>query len=146
MGKILIDTNILIYATLEDDPRFMKSQEILFGSSDPSIERYISVQNLAEMYPNITGPKMSVPDSPVLARRKILSIAHLPVLSVLPLTIEVQLTALELCERYGIVKQSYFDMQLVATMLIYGIPTIVTENLRDFDKIQEITAINPYLS
>ena len=39
------------------------------------VERYVSVQNLAEMYPSLTGPKMQIPDTPAIANRKIASIA-----------------------------------------------------------------------
>lgn len=35
-------------------------------------------------------------------------------------------------------------MQLVATMILEGIPIIITENIRDFDSIEEITAFNPF--
>jgi predicted nucleic acid-binding protein len=68
-GRVLIDTNILIYATLENDARFARSRELLLEPSDQ--ERFISVQNLAEMYPNLTGPKMEQPDDPSIARAKI---------------------------------------------------------------------------
>jgi hypothetical protein len=35
-------------------------------------------------------------------------------------------------------------MQLVATMLLAGIPEIVTENTVDFDGIPSIRAVNPF--
>ena len=46
-GRVLIDTNVLIYATLEDDPRFARSRRLLLSPGDG--ERFVSVQNLAEM-------------------------------------------------------------------------------------------------
>jgi predicted nucleic acid-binding protein len=64
-SRILIDTNILIYATLENDSRFARSREVLLAQDDR--ERFVSVQNLAEMYPNLTGPKMEKPDDPATA-------------------------------------------------------------------------------
>ena len=102
-GRVLIDTNILIYATLEDDPRFAQARRLLLSPGDG--ERFVSVQNLAEMYPNLTGPKMEHPDPPSVARAKITSIASLPTLQVLPLTGDVQSIALELCEKYGITRE-----------------------------------------
>jgi predicted nucleic acid-binding protein len=140
--RLLIDTNILIYATLEGDPRSERSREILLASAEE--EHYVSVQNLAEMYPSLTGPRMQPPDEPWVARAKILSIASLPTLQVLPLTGDVQAVALELCEKYGITRQRYFDAQLVATMIVHGIRTLVTENKRDFDGITEVQAVNPF--
>ncbi len=90
-GQVLIDTNVLIYATLEDDPRFARSRDLLLSAGDS--ERYVSVQNLAEMYPSLTGPKMETPDQPSVARPKIQSIASWPTLQVLPLTGDVQLAS-----------------------------------------------------
>ncbi len=141
-GRVLIDTDILIYATLENDSRFTRSREILLAPDDR--ERCISVQNLAEMYPNLTGPKMEHPDDPAVARAKIQSIASLPGIQVLPLTGDVQSVALELCERYGITRRRYYDAQIVATMIVHGIGTILTENDRDFRGMTEIQAINPF--
>ena len=142
--RVLIDTNVLIYATLEEDPRFERSRDLLISKA--SGERYVSVQNLAEMYPNLTGQKMQPPDAPAVARAKILSIASLPTLQVLPLTGDVQAIALELCEKYGITRQRYFDAQLVATMMAHGIRTLLTENDRDFKDMSEIRAVNPFAS
>jgi predicted nucleic acid-binding protein len=144
MEKVFIDTNILIYATLEGDRRFKKSNELLTGQGNEQGMLFVSVQNLAEMYPNLTGPKMSIPDTPALARSKILSIAALPTLTVLPITLEIQREALTLCERYGVLKQRYFDMQIVAAMLSYEIYTLFTENTANFEEISEITTINPF--
>jgi predicted nucleic acid-binding protein len=142
-GRILIDTNVLIYATLEDDPRFAVAQEVLLAQMKN--ERYVSVQSLAEMYPNLTGPKMASPDSPGMARAKIDSIASLSTLQVLPLTGDVQAIARELCEKHGILRQRYYDAQIVATMIAHGIGTVVTENVTDFVDMTEIRAIDPFI-
>ena len=117
--RVLIDTNILVYATLDDDPRGGASRELLLSHGGP--ERFVSVQNLAEMYPNLTGPKMENPDNPATARAKIHSIASLPGIQILPLTSDVQSVALELCEKHGITRQRYYDAQLSATMIVHGI-------------------------
>jgi predicted nucleic acid-binding protein len=140
--RIFIDTNVLIYSTLAQDHRCLRATKALVAQDGQ--ERFISVQNLAEMYPNLTGPKMEVPDSPAMAGLKIRSIANLPGLQVLPLTAEVQKIALQLCESYGITRQKYSDVQIVATMIAYGIKTIYTENNRDFKGFTEIEAINPF--
>jgi predicted nucleic acid-binding protein len=145
-GKLLLDTNILIYATLSGDRRHEQSREILDLRSRERVEVFISVQNLAEMYPNLTGPKNQPPDSPELARAKIRSIASLPGITVLPVTMETAIHALALCEAYGRTRQDYFDMQLVALMQEEGIGTIITENAGDFAMVEGITVVNPFLS
>ena len=141
-GRVLIDTNVLIYATLENDPRSERSRELLLAKGEQ--DRFTSVQNLAEMYPNLTGPKMERPDDPAMARAKIMSIASLPSIQVLPLTGDVQSVALELCEKYGITRQRYYDAQIAATMVVHGIRTLITENDGDFKDMTEIRAVNPF--
>ena len=141
-GRVLIDTNILIYATLENDPRSERARALLLTQNER--ELYTSVQNLAEMYPSLTGPRMKPTDEPAMARAKILSIASLPGLQVLPLTGDVQSVALELCEKHGITRQRYYDAQIAATMIVHGIRTLLTENAGDFKDITEIRAVNPF--
>ncbi len=141
--RALIDTNILIYATLDDDPRAGRAREILLSRGER--ELFVSVQNLAEMYPNLTGPKMEKPDDPATAKAKIQSIASLPGVQVLPLTGDVQRVALELCERHGITRQRYYDAQLAATMIVHGIGLILTENSGDFEDMAEVRAVNPFM-
>ena len=142
--RVLIDTNILIYATLEDDARFPRSRDLLLSQTGD--ERFVSVQNLAEMYPNLTGPRMERPDPPSVARAKIQSIASLPTIQVLPLTGDVQALAMELCEKHGITRQRYYDAQLVAIMIAHGVTTLMTENDADFREMTEIRAVNPFRS
>lgn len=143
-GRVLVDTNILIYATLSGDPRHEQAKEVLAQRLRPEVEMFVSVQNLAEMYPNLTGPKNQPPDSPALAREKIASVGRLRGLTVLPLTAEVAYLALELCEEGGVTKQAYFDRQLAALMILHRIPVIVTENIGDFAGIAGITAVDPF--
>lgn len=143
-GRILIDTNVLIYATLVSDARHEIAKKVLSLRNQSGIEMFVSVQNLAEMYPNLTGPKNQPPDSPSLARDKILSLSRLRGITVLPITMEcVQLT-LDLCVSGNITRQNYFDRQLAALMLREKIPTIITENVKDFSGIDGIKAINPF--
>ena len=143
-GKVLVDTNVLIYATLAADPRHFRAQEMLALRHREGVEMFVSVQNLAEMYPNLTGSKNQPPDSPALAREKIQAISRLRGLTVLPLTLETVHGALELCVAGGITRQKYFDRQLASLMHREGIPIILTENDRDFKDMEGITPINPF--
>jgi predicted nucleic acid-binding protein len=143
-GRYLIDTNVLIYATLADDPRSARARQIIERGREADCEAFVSVQNFAEMYPNLTGPKKQPPDSPAEARAKITQLAALPYLEVLPLTTSIMLRALELAEARGVRRQKFFDMQLAATLLVYNIPTLVTENVEDFADIAQLQVVNPF--
>ncbi|MCC5808659.1 MAG: PIN domain-containing protein [Opitutales bacterium] len=144
-GRVLLDTNVLIYATLRGDRRHVRAREILDLRAEAGVDVFVSVQNLAEMYPNLTGPKNKPPDSPQVARAKIRAVAALQGITVIPVTLQMNNRALELCELYGRIRQDYFDMQLVAAMQIEEIATILTENTPDFSGIDGIAAVNPFL-
>jgi predicted nucleic acid-binding protein len=105
---------------------------------------FVSVQNLAEMYPNLTGPKNQPPDSPSLARDKILSLSRLRGLTVLPVTAECVHHSLDLCVAGEVTRQAYFDRQLAALMIRESIPVILTENVKDFTGIEGIAALDPF--
>jgi predicted nucleic acid-binding protein len=143
-GRVLIDTNVLIYATLSADPRHARAAEVLALRGRENVEVFVSVQNLAEMYPNLTGPKNQPPDTPEVARAKIESIARLDGVTVLPLTIQTIRKALDLCQRRGIRRQRFFDMQLAALMLEERIGILVTENGVDFQGIEGIEVLDPF--
>lgn len=143
-GRFLIDTNVLIYATLADDPRSARARQVIERGREADCDALVSVQNLAEMYPNLTGPKKQPPDSPAEARAKIAQLAALPYVEVLPLTASILLRALELAEEHGVRRQKYFDMQLAATLLVNNIPTLVTENVADFAGIPQLRVVNPF--
>ena len=143
-GRILVDTNVLIYATLSADPRHERAKTVLALRNRPGIELFVSVQNLAEMYPNLTGPKNQPPDSPELARQKIRALSRLRGLTVLPFTQETVQSALDLCVEDGTTRQAYFDRQLAAVMLREKIPVILTENTKDFENIPGLTPLNPF--
>jgi predicted nucleic acid-binding protein len=143
-GRVLVDTNVLIYATLSADPRHTRARLMLEQRLRADVEMFVSVQNLAEMYPNLTGPKNQPPDSPALARDKIRSIARLRGVTVLPTTLDTALRALDLCVAAGVTRQTYFDAQLAAVMLREGIPTIVTENVADFTRFKGVRPLNPF--
>jgi predicted nucleic acid-binding protein len=143
-GRVLIDTNVLIYATLAADHRHIQALKVLALRHRSSVELFVSVQNLAEMYPNLTGPKNQPSDTPALARQKIRSLSRLRGLNVLPLTLESIQGALDLCVSGQVTRQKYFDRQIAALMLRESIPVIVTENEADFAGIDGITPLNPF--
>ncbi len=143
-GRVLVDTNVLIYATLAADLRHKRALDVLSLRHRRGVELFVSAQNLAEMYPNLTGPRNQPPDSPALAREKIRSLSRLRGLTVLPITLEVVDTALDLCVEGAVTRQGYFDRQIIALMKREGIPTILTENVKDFSGVAGITPINPF--
>ena len=143
--EYLLDTNVLVYATLADDPRHVTACALLRGqTAGQRAAAFVSVQNLAEMWPALTGPRTVPPDSPEVAERKIAAIASLPHVTVLPVDRETVRIATRLARELGVTRQRYFDIQIAAVMLQHGIRRLYTENARDFQGIDGVEAINPF--
>jgi predicted nucleic acid-binding protein len=145
-AEYLLDTNVLVYATLAADPRHERALTLLMGSDRaPRPAVLVSVQNLAEMWPALTGPRTDPPDAPETAAAKVESIASLAHVTVLPVDRETLRLALRLAAARGITRQRYFDLQIAAVMLQNGIRRLYTENTTEFRGIDGIEAINPFV-
>ncbi len=140
----LIDTNVLIYATVRADPRFSVARDVVLGPDETWGSRHVSVQNLAEMYPNLTGPKMDVPDSPDQAADKIRALTRLPHITVVPVSATIVERTIELSRQHAVRRQRYFDAQLVALMLEHDLRRLYTENVSDFSDLVSDTPIELY--
>ena len=124
-----LDTNILIYALTEPGP---KSDRALAAIEAGGV---ISVQVLNEMA-NVLRRKRGldwevVDDILGLARR---------LLRVVPLTEAAHLRAMRLARQTG---YSIWDANVVATALETGCSTLLSEDMQDGRRIEELTIRNP---
>ena len=131
-AKAFFDTNVLIYAVAEDDPRSARAEELLASGG------VLSVQILNEF--------VSV------ARRKILmswsdvteALDAFQVLcpSPLPITIEMHQAALKIAEKHG---YNIYDALVVAAALEAGCATLYSEDFIDGQMIEgQLTIRNPF--
>ncbi len=131
--KAFVDTNVLIYAMAEDDPRRAQAEDLLASGG------VLSVQVLNEF--------VSV------ARRKILmswkdvtealDVFRILCPSPLPITIEMHEAALRIAEKHG---YSIYDALVVAAALEAGCATLYSEDLHDGQIIDGQLAIrNPFV-
>jgi predicted nucleic acid-binding protein len=132
-AKVFFDTNVLIYALAENDPRSAQAEELLASGG------VLSVQILNEF--------VSV------ARRKILmswselteALDAFRVLcpSPLPITIETHEAALKIAEKDG---YNIYDALVVSAALEAGCTTLYSEDLQDGQVIDgRITIRNPFV-
>jgi predicted nucleic acid-binding protein len=130
--KAFFDTNVLIYAVAENDPRSARAEELLASGG------VLSVQILNEF--------VSV------ARRKILmswsevteALEAFQVLcpSPLPITIEIHQAALKIAEKHG---YNIYEALVVAAALKAGCTTLYSEDFRDGQTMEgQLTIRNPF--
>jgi len=144
-SKVLLDTNILVYATFEDSILYKQAREIRDKAVRGEIKACLSPQILAEFYSVVTNSKrVTNPLTPKEAREIIeLYFSTLHISKILMKRTTIQRTV-KLAEKYKIKEQGIFDTQLIATMLDNGIKRIYTNNEKDFKKFKEIEVINPF--
>ncbi len=136
----LIDTNILVYSYDASEQEKQKLCSSLIKKCWMREESYaIALQNLSEFYVIVTQ-KIEKPLSAGIARKIVKDIIDFNNWQVISFNDASLLTAIDLSIKYGI---HYWDALLCATMKQNGITSIYTENVKDFEKVQWITAVNP---
>ena len=142
---VLLDTNILVYASNRSSPLFKKAKEIRDRALKGQLKACISLQNLSEFYSVVTSSKkVKKPLAPQQTKQEIekyLKCSIIKKLAIKPSTITL---TMELAERYNITQQNIYDTQLVATMLENRVRKVVTRNDSDFSVFSEIETENPF--
>ncbi|MDO8428545.1 MAG: PIN domain-containing protein [Candidatus Diapherotrites archaeon] len=136
--KVLLDTNILIYAYEQDNLVKCSIARKCIEEISSTNEMILSIQNLAE-FSRVAKEKLKSPlsSSEIKSHLKIFE-KSFTIIYYSSSSIEV---ALELVDKYGI---HFFDALLTATMKENGINTILTENEKDFNKIPWLNVVNPF--
>ena len=130
--KAFLDTNVLVYALAEDDPRSMPAQELLASGG------VLSVQVLNE-FVSVARRKLLMSWSDVT---EALDAFRVLCPSPLPITVEMHEAALEIAEKHG---YNIYDALVVAAALEAGCATLYSEDLRDGQTIDgQLTIRNPF--
>jgi predicted nucleic acid-binding protein len=130
--KAFFDTNVLIYAVAEDDPRSAKAEELLASGG------VISVQVLNE-FVSVARRKIQMSWGDV---KEALHAFQVLCPSPLASTIELHEAALKIAEKRG---YNIYDALVVAAALEAGCTTLYSEDLHDGLVIDgQLTIRNPF--
>jgi predicted nucleic acid-binding protein len=131
-AKTFFDTNILIYAIAENDPRSAPAEELL---SEGGV---LSVQILNE-FAAVARRKLRMPWKPLT---EALDAFRVLCPSPLPITLELHEAALKLSEKLG---YSFYDALVIAAALEANCTTLYSEDLGDGQVIHgRLTIRNPF--
>ncbi len=134
--RFLIDSNILVYAFTNIDPKKQKkAKEIIYKARDSTLG-YISKQNIIELIN--TNKKFSKNLSNKELQKIITGLESLKIIDYSTTTIK---KALDIQTQTDI---GFFDSLIIQTMIENNIFVIFTENEKDFKKIKNIFVINPF--
>ncbi|MBI2597750.1 MAG: PIN domain-containing protein [Candidatus Diapherotrites archaeon] len=135
-SKALIDTNILVYALDKDSEKHEKAKETIKNQCEKG-SAIVSAQNLAEFVFVVTEKKKKL--SAEQANQFVFDLSDNS--AVLSYSTSEIIRASQLKFEY---KTNFFDSLIVATMEKAGVFTIITENEKDFVKINWLKVINPF--
>jgi predicted nucleic acid-binding protein len=133
-GSVFFDTNVFVYALVQDDPRCQKAEELIAAGGT------VSVQVLYE-FADVVRRKVRMPwDEVRFAIENIKALCPDP----LPITLATHQEALAIAERYG---YRIYDALIVASALEAKCTVLYSEDMQDGQVIdQTLTIRNPFLS
>ena len=132
-AKAFFDTNVLIYAVAENDPRNTRAEKLLSSGG------IVSVQILNE-FVSVARRKILMPWKEVDEALKIFQVLC-P--SPLPITVEMHEAALKIAQTHG---YSIYGALVVAAALEAGCSTLYSEDLQDGQTIGgQVTIKNPFV-
>jgi predicted nucleic acid-binding protein len=143
-SKLFIDTNILVYASLEDfEPiKYTNSVEILRRLVENRHPVFISTQIIREFLSVSTNKKfLKSPLSIKDANRKVKELIEN--FEVLNIDIETIDRLMKIAEKHQISGKNIHDAAISAAMLENEIKHILTYNKKDFEIYKEITIHSP---
>jgi predicted nucleic acid-binding protein len=133
-ASVFFDTNIFVYAVVQDDPRSSTAEELIAEGGT------VSVQILNE-FADVVRRKVKMPwDEVRFAIENIKALCPDP----LPVTLDTHGEALAIAERYG---YRIYDALIVAAALEARCTILYTEDMQDGQVIDgRLTIRNPFCS
>jgi predicted nucleic acid-binding protein len=137
-GALFIDTNILVYANVQTAPLHEQALKAIKAAHQAGRPLWVSRQVLREFV--ATRPQAFAKPSPVqvvIERVRYLE-QHFQVADD---TAAVTSQLLTLMANYPIGGKQVHDANIVATMLTYGIPCLLTHNTKDFGRFGDMVTV-----
>lgn len=132
-AKPFFDTNVLIYAIAQNDPRNIRAEKLL------STGGLVSVQVLNE-FVSVARRRILMPWSDVV---KALDVFRILCPSPLPITVEIHEASLKIAQKYG---YNIYDALVIAAALQAGCTILYSEDLQHGQIIdQKLTIRNPFI-
>lgn len=139
-----VDTNILVYAHLDDAPHHGRSAALLDLARTEQQALAVTPQILLEFHSVMTDARrVSSPFSPDESREAVERLLNYPAMTLLPIPADVAEQTLSLAEEHSIAGPAIFDVQIVATMLSNGVERIYTYDKTGFEPFDQVEVMRP---
>ncbi|MBN3962222.1 PIN domain-containing protein [Nostoc sp. NMS8] len=139
---VFLDTNILVYASQIQSPFHQVAMEAIQGFYDAGVELWISRQVLREYLATFTRPQQFANPLPIAIVIQDLRYFYNR-FRVAEDNSQVTERLLTLMEEISSGGKQVHDANIVATMLVYGIPQLLTHNISDFARFSGLITVLP---
>jgi predicted nucleic acid-binding protein len=140
--KIFLDTNILVFSAATRAPLYQAARRAIQDQHAAGAEIWISRQVLREYLATLSRPQtFSNPQPPDVLAADIRS--FISQFFIAEETVQVTERLLDLIQQFPTGGKQIHDANIVATMLAYGIPTLLTNNTDDFVRFAGIITVLP---
>jgi predicted nucleic acid-binding protein len=131
--RAFLDTNVLVYAIVQDDPRSYDAEELIAEGGTVSVQVLNEFAAVARRKTNMSWDEVR------LALGNIKTLCPDP----LPVTLDTHQEALAIAEKYG---YKIYDSLIVASALEARCTVLYTEDMQDGQVIDKtLTIRNPFL-
>ena len=142
-GKAFVDTNILLRAVLTEMKQHPQCDALLKRMIREDAELWISGQVIREFIVQATHPRTL--QTPLTIAQVVHEINTIkPLFEIADETAVVRDRLLKLLQEYPTQGKQVHDANIVATMLAYGVDTLLTLNVDDLKRFEDkITLVSP---
>jgi predicted nucleic acid-binding protein len=135
--RCMIDTNVLVYSIVDSSPKHKEARDYLTLLAENNVELCITFQIAREFLViltrgNVFESNFTVDEALIELESILLS------MSLLDENNQSFQCLLELISRYGVKGKKIHDTNIVALMITHGIKRLVTYNIKDFTRFDEI--------
>jgi len=140
-AKVFLDTNVLLRATIDQIELHHEAQRLVEAQRDFGKELWISRQVIREFMVYITRPQLFFTPMSIAEVEEYVNRVQ-AIFKVADETAAVTTRLLQLIKHYPTGGKQIHDANIVATMLVNGIDTLLTQNIDDMKRFEnEITLI-----
>nr|VFJ95255.1 MAG: Predicted nucleic acid-binding protein, contains PIN domain [Candidatus Kentron sp. LFY] len=136
---LFVDTNVLVYANVIETPFHEQALTAINAAHQAGRTIWISRQVIREYLVTMTRPQAfeNLPKTTVLEQVG----QFIKRFQVANDTAAVTSQLIELMEDFQIGGKQVHDANIIATMLAYDIPSLLTHNIKDFERFGEVIKI-----
>ena len=144
VDRIFIDTNVLVYANVVSTPLHQVAQQAIHTHEAEGAELWISRQVLREYLATLSRPQtFTAPVTNTILATQVRLFKHR--FRVADEDYQVSTRLLILLEQIAIGGRQIHDANIVASMQVYGVTRLLTNNPNDFTRFAHLISILPLI-